>query len=253
MPIVVFQNHPLETPGRLGQILGGHGQALQVCRTYTGDPLPVDLDDVDGLLILGGPMDVGGEAEHPWIPQVQALIQAAHDDGLPVVGICLGAQLIAATLGGEVGPMEAPEVGVAEVTSTFFGSTDPLLAGIPWNTPQFHLHTQAVTKAPPGGTPMPLQSSEACKVQAFRVGLTTYGFQYHFEWDRAAILEVLNANADLLQEHGLDPSAIASDLDDRYLQHRHFGDRLCQNLATLLYPIDKRLPPVGSDVTNFRN
>ena len=188
MPIVVFQNHPHETPGRLGHILGGHGQALEICRTYTGDAIPGDLDNVDGLLILGGPMNVTDTEQHAWIPQVKTMIQAAHDEGLPVVGICLGAQLIADTLGGEVGAMETPEVGFGTVTSTFFGSTDPLLVGVPWNTQQFHLHAQEVTKAPPGGTPIPLQGSKACKVQAFRVGLTTYGFQYHFEWDRTAKL-----------------------------------------------------------------
>lgn len=252
MAIVVFQHHPLESPGRLGHILGEHGQKLDICRVHDDDPMPVDLDGVDGLLLMGGPPNTSGLAELPWMQREVELVKEAHALGLPVVGICLGAQIIAVALGGEVEPMDAPEAGFSTVSSSFFGSTDPILAGIPWHTPQFHLHGNQITKTPPGGTPIPLQSSKACKVQSFRVGMTTYGFQYHFEFTRGQLVDCLDANAEFLSGGGVDVAGIKGDIDAHFNLHRHLGDRLCRNLTTLLYPVDKRLPPVGADVTNFR-
>src|SRR5206468_4056424 len=90
-------------------------------------------------------------------------------------------QLIARALGGEVAPMAGGkhEWGFHRFVQTPAGNTDTILAGIPWGTWQFQMHGQEVSKPPEGATI--LQSSAACRVQAFRTGLRTYGFQYHFE------------------------------------------------------------------------
>lgn len=255
MALVVFQHHELEVPGRLGHLLVELGHRLDVVELFAGEPVPPDLDNVDGVISLGGPQDTDEANRHDWMQPEIDFLKAAHENDIPVLGICLGAQLVAVALGGEVGRMDQPEAGFGDVNSSFFGTTDPLLIGLPWKTPQFHLHGCEVTKAPPGGTPIPLQSSRQCKTQAFRVGLTTYGFQYHFEWTRSTLVDILDANADWLQRHGLDAGAIKQGFDGHYDLHRHLGDRLCRNLAKLLFPIDKRLAPVGTpdEVRNFRS
>lgn len=253
MAIVVFEHHPLETSLRLGQALRDLGHRLKVVRLHAGDAVPGDLDDVDGVVAMGGPMNVDQTAEHPWLAEEMAFLKQAHDAELPVVGICLGAQLLAVALGGTVEKMDKPEVGMGKVTSSFFGTVDILLTGLPWNTPVFHLHGQQITKAPVGGTPLPLQSSPACKIQSFKVGFTSYGFQYHFEATREAIESWLEdaGNQAWFAETGVDVAAARASLDEHYDLYRQLGERLCQNLVTLCFPLDKRLKPRGGVVENF--
>ena len=155
-------------------------------------------------------------------------------------------------LGGEVGRMETPELGVAETTLSFFGSNDPLFTGLPWNHMMMHAHGCEVTKAPPGGTPIPLVSSKGSKVQAYRVGLTTYGFQYHFEWNKQRCLDIIDHNSKWIATIGTTADELKQGLEDHYDQYRHFGDRLCKLIADRLFPLDKRLPPTRQEVANFR-
>ena len=131
-----------------------------------GDPLPPDLDDVHGLLVLGGPQSV--DQNLPWMAREQELIREAHDRGLPVVGICLGAQMIAAALGGTVTRMETPEVGYKRVRVLPPGQTETILAGVPWESQLYLSHGDEISELPPGA--QLLASSEACKVQVFRAG-----------------------------------------------------------------------------------
>ena len=253
MAIVVFEHHPLETAGRLGTVLNELGHRLDVIPLYDGADVPPDLDGVDGVISMGGPADTDQADQHPWMQPELDYLKLAHSQNIPVVGICLGCQLLAVALGGEVGRMEEREIGFAEVTSSFFGSTDPLLAGVPWTTQQFHAHGCQVTKPPPNGTPIPLAGSKLCKTQCFRVGMTAYGFQYHFEWTRDTIDAVMDDDPSFYNSGTHDADAIRRSLDQHYLMYRHLGDRLCRNIATLLFPIDKRLAPTGEDVTNFRS
>ena len=205
----------------LGAMLQNHGHKLRPVALYDGESVPADLDGVDGILSMGGPMNVADTADHAWIEPELACLKAAHDAGLPVMGICLGAQLIAAALGGKVEAMSEPEDGWHEVTLAFPGTVDTLHAGITWKSMQVHLHGQQVTELPPGG--VPLASSALCRTQAFKVGFTTYAFQYHFEWARPQIAHFTRDG------HG-----------EHYDAYRRRGDRLCEQIATYLFPVDKR-------------
>ena len=251
MAILVLEHHPLETAGRLGVTLNEHGHRQRIVQLHAGDPLPPDLDDVDGLISLGGPMNVDQTADHAWMQPEIELIRQAHEADLPVLGICLGAQLIASALGGEVAAMDEPEIGFYKLTSTFFGTTDPLHLGFPWDTMMFHAHAQQITKAPPGGTPIPLSGTARAKCQAFRVGLNTYGFQYHFEWTRRTIEMLVQEDQEFYGSGQHTTDALLRSLEAHYPLYRHLGDRLCQNLATLMFPLDKRLPPSGANVENY--
>jgi GMP synthase (glutamine-hydrolysing) len=177
------------------------------------------------------------QLQHPWMAGEIAFIERAHRAKLPVIGVCLGAQLIAAALGGKVEAMAGPEVGWHNVRLAFPGTMDTILTGIPWNTAQFHLHGQQVTQLPPGATP--LAGSKLCRHQAFRVGSTTYAFQYHFEWN---LYEVGRFSNDaLVEKAGVLPHDIRQQSERYFDGYRRLGDRLCHNLATYLVPIDKRV------------
>jgi GMP synthase-like glutamine amidotransferase len=237
MSLLVLQHEGHESPMLLGRVLQGHGHRLRTIRLDLGEPLPADLDDVDGIVAMGGSANVDEVGTYPWLEPEMAYLKQAHAAGRPIVGVCLGAQLIAAALGGKVAAMAEPEVGWKPVKLAFAGTTDPLLAGVPWETVQFHLHGQEVTQLPPEG--VPLAGSARCKLQAFRVGLTTYAFQYHFECDHAGIARF--ASDDLVSKAGEKADVIVADCKHHFAAYRRLGDRLAENIAMLLFPIDKRV------------
>ena len=249
MAILVFEHHAMETSARLGQVLRDHGHRLRTIRLYAGDTVPADLDDVDGIVSMGGPMNVDQSDEHPWIEDEKAIIKSAHEASLPVVGVCLGAQLIAEALGGTVSKMETPEVGFAPVSQFRPGFPDTMFGGIPWKADQFHAHGYEVSELPPGGAM--LASSKHCKHQAFRVGLLTYGFQYHFEWTREDLAGVLDQLAEWMKTLGVDADAIRRQIDEKYEPYRRLGDRLCGSLASWLFCIEHRLHHTHGPAANF--
>lgn len=236
MSLLVFQHVAAETPALLGAILQNYGHRLRVVALYAGEPIPLDLDDVDGIISMGGPMNVADAAQYPWIAPEMAYLKTAHEAGVPIVGICLGAQLLATALGGEVAAMPTPEVGWHPVNLAFPGTTDPIYGGITWKSTQLHLHGQEVTKLPSGA--VPLAGSKQCRTQAFRVGLRSYGFQYHFEYDRADI-EWLSRDP-MVAAAGANAPQIVKDISVHFDAYRRLGDRLGHNLAMLLFPIEKR-------------
>jgi len=236
MSLVVFQHEANETAALLGQVMQGYGHRLRTVKLFAGETVPVDLDDVDGIISMGGSMNVGDTATHAWIQQEMDYLKAAHTAGLPIVGVCLGAQLIAKALGGDVAAMETPEVGWHNVKQAFPGTIDPIYAGIPWDTMQFHMHGQQVTALPPDSAP--LAGSKGCRTQAFRVGLRVYAFQYHFEWNRSQIEQM--AGDALVAKAGAKADDIINGIDKHYPGYRRLGERLSERLALMLFPVDKR-------------
>ncbi len=236
MSYLVLQHSEANRPGRLGLTLRDRGHRLDVRRLHRNDEVPADLDDLDGIISLGGPQNVGDSA--PWMGRECALLKAAHDADLPVLGICLGAQLIAHALGGAVAPMPAPEVGMHRIELNPAGQIDTLLSGIAWSSFQFCHHGQEVTKLPPGGAT--LASSAMCKVQAFRVARSTYGFQYHFECDRPMIADLVRSHPRTLQAAGITEVELNKAVEQHYQSFARLADRLCVNIASYLMPLTHR-------------
>jgi GMP synthase-like glutamine amidotransferase len=236
MSLLVFQHQPTETPAEFGNILRDYGHKLRVIKLHEGQSVPTDLDDVDGVISLGGSMNVDEVALYGWIETEAAYLKLAHEAGKPIVGICLGAQLIAHALGGKVTPMATPEVGFQNVKLAFPGTTETLYQGIAWDTMQFHLHGQEVSAMPPGA--VPLAGSKMCKTQAFKVGLRTYAFQYHFEWDSNRLKAA--SRDPLVEKAGVKSEDILAQIELHYDSYRRLGNRLSETIAVTLFPIDKR-------------
>lgn len=175
---VVLQHVPHEGPGALAGAIHETGSALSVVRIDAGDavPSPDAVGALAGLVVMGGPMGVYDDL--PWLEPERVLLRAAVDAGLPVLGICLGAQQLAVALGADVVTGPEPECCVGEVHLTPAALSDPVFAPAPTPLPCVHWHED--TFSLPEGA-VRLAGNEAYENQAFRVGASAYGLQFHVE------------------------------------------------------------------------
>lgn len=179
----VFQHAPGEGLGVLAEMLGRYRVTRQMFHVHAGDPVPETLDGAAGLVILGGPMSVNGGL--PFIAAEQALVRAALDADLPVLGICLGAQVIASALSATVEPAAFPEVGWLPVRWTEDEVSNRWASGLPEEFEAFHWHEE--TFALPEGAQR-LAGSAVCPNQAFVIG-SALALQFHPEMTETMVRE----------------------------------------------------------------
>jgi GMP synthase (glutamine-hydrolysing) len=179
LPWIVVQHTPTEGPGLLSGVIDGAGAKMTVIRLDLGDVLP-DPTGVAGAVVMGGPMGVYDTSDHPWLVSEKNWLAGAVEAGLPVLGVCLGSQLLAAALGATVTTGETPEIGIGRVTLGREGRADPLLGPEGDGLPVVHWHGD--TFAIPDGA-VHLASSDRYENQAFRYGERVYGLQFHLEVD----------------------------------------------------------------------
>jgi GMP synthase-like glutamine amidotransferase len=186
MRFLVFQHIAIEHPGIFREFFAADGIAWDAVELDAGEKIP-PFDGYDALWVMGGPMDVWEEDQHPWIVTEQRAIREVVGRGLPFMGVCLGHQLLGAALGGKVGKAARAEVGILEVELTEAGRRDPLFDGIEPRFKALQWHGAEVAKAPPGA--VVLAQSPLCAVQAMRIGRHAYGMQYHTELTPATVGE----------------------------------------------------------------
>ena len=177
MQVLVLQHIACEPPGVYEDVLDEHGATIHRVELDEGDPLP-DWHAFDAIVAMGGPMGALDDDEHPWLTDEKRLIADAVRSGLPFWGVCLGVQLLAASLGARVYPGPAPEVGVLPVLLTDEALADPVFAGMPRELLSLQWHGDTFDL--PDGAAR-LAGSPAYPNQAFRVGADAYGVQFHLE------------------------------------------------------------------------
>jgi GMP synthase-like glutamine amidotransferase len=184
-PILIVQHAQHEHPAVIRRVLQCQGVDSIWLHPYRGDAYP-QASEIGGMISLGGPMGANDEKEHPWIAREIELLKRCAGEGMPVVGVCLGGQMLARAMGGKVERNETAEVGWFPITVSEDGLSDPILGSAGrtptvyhWHQDTFHLPTDARL----------LASSKNCPRQAYRLGERAYGFQFHPEADHQLILE----------------------------------------------------------------
>jgi len=177
--LLVVQHEPDTGPGWWGGALVDAGLDLVVCHPYTGEVLPPPTA-YDGMLVLGGAMGPADDEACDWLPATRALLADSVAVGVPVFGICLGAELLAVACGGSVRRgIAGPELGVLDIELAPSAAEDLVLSGLTAGTRVLQWHWEEIDTLPPGA--VGLASSGPYPHQAFRLGANAWGVQGHPE------------------------------------------------------------------------
>lgn len=182
--LLVFQHVAAEPLGTLDPLIRRRGHRIRFVNFERDPDAQPDIDRYRGLIVLGGPMNVEDQARRPHLRTELKAIERALSQDKPVLGICLGAQLLAHVLGAPIRRLPRPEIGWYDLTTTEHGRSDPVLGALGSGAPVFQWH--GCNFDLPSGA-QHLARTEDCEQQAFRVGSNAYGFQFHLEMDAALI------------------------------------------------------------------
>ncbi|MEN8184939.1 MAG: gamma-glutamyl-gamma-aminobutyrate hydrolase family protein [Myxococcota bacterium] len=231
--ILVFQHVPFEILGTLDPLLKSYGFRIRYVNFDRHPHARPSLEGYDGLVVLGGPMSVDDTEAHPHLSTESELVTEAIERGMPLLGVCLGAQLIARALGARVGPSPDKEIGWHPVRPTEAGLEDPLLGHLGPSERLFQWHGDAF-ELPPGA--VQLASSPGCEHQAFRYGERVYGFQFHLEVDERLIERWLRTpvlKRELAGLPGLDADRVRRDTRLHLARSLRLADRAFEAFVRL--------------------
>lgn len=213
-PCVLVVEHEDGTgPAYLGERLAANDFAVSLVRPYLGEQLPATLDGHDGLVVLGGTPGPFDDHVAGWLPQVRGLMAEALTREVPLLGICLGGELLADVAGGRVvRAADGPELGLHEIVVGEAAVDDPLFGGLPPVVPAVEWHWEEIAELPPGATL--LCSTDRFPHQAFRVGDTAWGTQFHPEVLTDSATAWAAHNPDDLHGAGLTVERVVADVAD---------------------------------------
>lgn len=221
--ILVLQHHPAENLGAIADALEGAALAWQYVRVFDGHPIPKDVKGLGGLIVMGGPETVYRLDRYPYLRDEMALIESALKAGKPILGVCLGSQLLAAALGAAVRRGDQREIGWSSVRLNDGAKDDRLMRGLPtefvaahWHSDVFDLPKDAVA----------LASSEKTPVQAYRYGAKAYGLLFHAEMTREILTALVSEFGEGLTRVGIDGDALLVEAEKHLPALGRIGDTI---------------------------
>ncbi len=233
MNVQCFQHVPFESLGNIEEWIALRKHRLRMTRFFAGDGLP-KADDVDFLIVMGGTMSANDEAIHPWLADEKKFIASAIRRGVKVLGICLGAQLIASVLGARVYPNACREIGWFPVRLTPAGRGASFFDAFPDEFSVFHWHGDTFD-LPPGA--LHLASSAGCRHQAFSYQSHVLALQFHLDVRRDDIAAWISNGAEDLKHNGpyIQPPARLIGGDPPF-------ERISSDMKSLLTAFEKPTP-----------
>lgn len=228
--ILVIQSSKLDPIGILGEHLAHYG--AQLCTWLPEQHPSPPSGDFSGLIILGGHMNAYEDEAFPHLPQVVDFIHQFHREGKPIMGVCLGAQLIARAFGSQVSTHTAPELGFSPIQVADASATEPWLTSCPanlhlmqWHFDTFDLPEQATL----------LMTNHFCKHQAYRIGDNIYGFQFHLEVTPGIVMDWLADKGDWIEANypALDREVIQQ-LEEHAVQSGQFAHSVARDWMSLI-------------------
>ena len=241
--LLVFQHVAVEPLGTLDALIRARGHRIRF-HNFERDPAAQpDVDRYRGLIVLGGPMNVEDQHRRPHLKTELLAIERALEQGKPVLGICLGAQLLAHVLGAPVRRHRQAEIGWYDMHVSADGRSDPVLGAAGARLPVFQWHSYSF-ELPRGATH--LARTETCEQQAFRFGRNAYGFQVHLEADADVIerwLGLPSFRAELAAA-GIpaDKEAIRAETAELAATTRRSADAVFNNFLDLIGRPSRRRP-----------
>ena len=213
--ILVVEHQESCPPALVGEWLVEVGCTLEVCRPYAGDELP-RLTSYDGVLVMGGDMGANDDETHPWLPALKAGIREAVAAGTPLLGICLGHQVMAVALGGAVERNPRGQtIGTQPVGWTEEAAGDAWVGGRTGAEVAVHWNDDVVVALPEGA--LVLARTPGGEVQVARFGPRAWGIQAHPEVDAAIVTRWAESDRDEHVALGLDQEAVLAGIDDEVL------------------------------------
>ena len=199
MKILFIKHIDIEGPGTMGEFLDKKGFEYEIINIFDNIALPDDPRQYGAIIILGGPMNVYEENEYPYLKDEDIFIKSALQKGVPMLGLCLGAQLISKATGAKVRKAAEKEIGWFKADLTDDGKNDPLFNGLKSSIDVFQWHGDTFDIPDKG---VHLASSEVCKNQAFMCNNNVYGLQFHLEVTKDMVREWLDAYSDEVKSMG---------------------------------------------------
>jgi len=225
-----LQHVPFEGLGSIEAWLHSANYEITSTQLYESAELP-RVEEIDLLIIMGGPMSINDENDYPWLVDEKKFIRSVIESGKPTLGICLGAQLIASAMGGKVYPNSVKEIGWFPIRAA--ASSNRAAFTFPEETMVFHWHGETFSLP---SEAVQIAESEACKNQAFQIGDSVIGLQFHLE----TTPESAQAIVDNCRDELVSGKYIQSEKDVLSVPRERYTsiNGLMSNILEYLHPID---------------
>jgi GMP synthase (glutamine-hydrolysing) len=229
--VLVLQHVGCETLGAIEGALTAAGFRARYVRAFLGESVPETLGDAAGLVVMGGPQSVYEQDQFPYLCAEMKLMERALKEQRPVLGTCLGSQLLAATLGANVRPGPRKEIGWYPLTLSAEAAGDALWHDVPQAFMGFHWHGD-IFDLPSGA--LRLASSQLTENQAFRYGTNAYGFLFHMEVNEAMVREWVGNFSGELARAKIDGAEIVAGISEHLARLQQIGADVYSRWAKLL-------------------